>query len=47
MIKIKIFKNETNAHFIKRFKKAAKFQRAKYREKEFFIKPNKRKEMSY
>lgn len=47
MIKIVLSKTETNARFIRRFKKVTRFQRSKFREKEFFIKPNKRKSMRF
>ena len=43
MIKITVSKTETNARLIRRFKKVTRFQRLKFREKEYFIKPNKRK----
>ncbi len=47
MIKIAVLKTETNARFIRRFKKVTRFQRSKFREKEFFIKPNKRKTIRF
>ena len=47
MIKIKIYKTENNTKFIRRFKKVTKFQRLKFREKEFFIKPAKRRSATF
>lgn len=45
MVEVKIRAEETVSSLIKRFKRVSQFKKYKFREREYFIKPSKRREL--
>lgn len=45
MVEVKIRENETVGSLVRRFKRLSQFKKSKFKEKEYFIKPAKRRDL--